>query len=575
MLINGATINGAPINGSSSTPVVEPEYVVRGIGYRWRLRVIVGGVDMTAQLTDRADIDREEGAAGVGSIALYLPPGPVVPTDWIGRAVTIDYISTTSGITTEERRFTGQIVSPIWNPLTRVMACELSDQLQQRVEALTTAAIDTLCGGYWSADVFEPVDGRSHWDYAQERLSTRPFSLDSSPSGELRSHSWYATAPHFVFGAGTTLDQSMSLKLAQLGNITNRIEIEFSYRYSRLWQRNQQYTWQHPQTGGSVGAGGFCNWQHAGGSEVPTIEMIEDATSGNGQTLINASYYLVPLTVSGGQNAGSVCDPEFIWINSFDTLLLGANWTGARRWVQTVTETYNLALYTPAGEAEATRVVQRAGYSFEVEDDAAEAWTTETIPNGSDDDVTDLDVEARRAAAVNVALRIGQTQLIAANRAAVLSWSVPTSMALGIDLGHTLQLDDQGVQGLGSCVRVVDNFDFSAGTAITTLSIAVMRGGGVTDPLTLPPRLGVGVTPTPDSGAGVGLPTQISEFGGEPYDDLLPGFAGNADGGGGPEVFPRRFDAPVDEIPASERDENKLTGEYLYRVGIPNDTLEL
>ena len=33
--------------------------------------------------------------------------------------------------------------------------------------------------------------------------------------------------------------------------------------------------------------------------------------------------------------------------------------------------------------------------------------------------------------------------------------------------------------------------------------------------------------------------------------------------------------APADEIPATERDENKLTAEQLYRVGIPDNTLEL
>ncbi len=572
MLINGSTINGAPINGRSSAPAVEPEYVVRGIGYRWRLRVMVGGVDMTGQLTGSADIDREEGAAGVGSIALYLPPGPVVPTDWIARAVTIDYISTTGGITTEARRFTGQIVSPVWNPLNRVLSCELGDQLQQRVEALTVAEIDTLTGGYWSADVFEPVEGRSHWDYAQERMSTRPYSLDTSPTGELRVHSWYAVAPHFVFGAGTTLDQSMSLELAPAGNITNRIEVEVSYRYNRLWQRNQSYSWAHPDAEGFTGIQGFCSW--GGGSETPDIEMVEGAASDNGQTVINAVYDRVPLTVTDGENSGSFCDPEFAWINIYDSLLLAATWTGARRWTQVVTETYRFALATPAGEDEATRIVQRDSYSLDIEDDAADAWESAPIIGGVSG-ATDLHDEARRASVINIALRVGQTRLIYDSRAGVLSWSVPTSMAMGIDLVHTLQLDDQGVQGLGKCVRIVDMFDFARGTAITTLSIAVMRGGGVSDVLTVPPRLDASPAGTPSSVNGLGLPTQLGYSGAPPYDDELDGFAGNVSAGGGADPYPRRLTVPADEIPAAERDENKLAADYLYRVGIPNGTLEL
>jgi len=568
-MLNGSPLNGATLNGGApAAGVVEPAYVVRGVGYRWRLRLLVGEVDMTAQLLGAVDEDREEGAAGVAGFELYLPPGPVVPTDWIGKAASLDYISTTAGVTTEERRYTGKIVSPRWNPVTRVMSCECSDQLQQRVEAMTVAAIDSLTGGYWSADIFEPTEGRSHWDYALERLSTRPVSLDCSPAGALRFTSWYATAPHFVFGAGTTLYQSLGLDLAPLSSITNRIEVEFNYRYSRLWQRNQQYTWKHPETGSSEGIGGFCLWRTFP-SELPTIDMVEEAASGNGQTIVSSSYYLLPGTMA------DPCGDGAPWINfTGEDLLLGANWTGARRWAQTLTETYKFALSTAAGEVEYTRIVQRASYSFEVEDEAAEAWESDPIIGG-ESSATDLHDETRRATAINVVLRIHQTEIIAAHRATLISWDVPTSMAMGVDLIHTLELNAEGVHAVGKCRRIVDRFDLTSGAAITTLTIAVMRGGGTSDPLTLPARLGTVAVGTPDSGDGLLLPTQLSGFLLPPYDETLPGFSGNNDGGGAEETFPRRLDAPVDEIPATERDENKLTAERLYRVGIPNNTLEL
>lgn len=566
MALNGSALNSGPLNGAPVRGVVAPEYVLRGVGYRWRLRLTVGGVDLTGQLTGTIDDDREANAAGVAGFDLYLPPGPVVPTDWIGKTVALDYISTVAGLTTEERRYTGQIVSPVWNPTVRILSCECSDQRQQRVEAMTVPAIDTLVGGYWSADVFDAVEGRSHWDYALERLSTRPVSLDCSPSGDLRVSSWYATAPHFVFGPGTTLDQSMSLDLAPLSSITNRVEIEFSYRYSRLWQRTQQYSWKHPETGSSEGISGFCTWRGFP-SELPTTEMIEDACADNGQTLVEPVYYYLP------GNLTDPCGDGASWTNPFDNLLLGAGWKGARRWVQQVTETYTLNLATAAGEVESTRIVQRAGYAFEVEDADAAAWTEQSM--AGDSSVTDLDSEARRAAAINVALRIGQTEIIDAHRQTIISWDVPTSMAMGVDLIHTLRLENLGVQAQGKCVRIRDRFDPANGSAITTLSIAVMRGGGTSDPLTLPARLGEGVIGTPDSGNGLNLPTQLSGYLLPPYDPDLPGFSGNNDAGGGTETFPRRLDAPADELPASERDENTLTAERLYRVGIPNDPLEL
>lgn len=561
MLINGSTINGAPINGSSSAPAVEPEYVVRGIGYRWRLRVMVGGVDMTGQLTGSADIDREEGAAGVGSIALYLPPGPVVPTDWIGRAVTIDYISTTSGITTEARRFTGQIASPVWNPLNRVLSCELSDQLQQRVEALSIAEIDTLTGGYWSADVFEPTEGRSHWDYAQERMSTRTASLDCSPTGELRVHSWYATSPDFVFGPGTTLDNSLSVQLPDLGDLTNVVEIEADYRYARLRQRNDYYEW--------IG-GGFCNWYFPETNELPTIGMIQEAVEKVGGTLLDSySWDILP------PSHPDPCANDIPWVNVYTDLLLGASFISGRRWAQAITERYPLRVEVTASIAVVGEVIERISGALEVETAAAETWAETPFTDGFNSHTDERD-EPRRLLFLEVLLHQATAKVVSAHRETTVSWQVPTSMAMGIDLTHTLELDDQGCRALGRVRRIVDGYDFVAGTAITTISIAVMRGGGaITDPLTPPASVD---EPQPGPGwATTILPTQLGGHDDSPpYDDELTGFAGNyALVHPLAEPYPRRFDIVASEIAADKRDELIVPIAQTYRVAIPNDLLEL
>jgi hypothetical protein len=103
-----------------------------------------------------------------------------------------------------------------------------------------------------------------------------------------------------------------------------------------------------------------------------------------------------------------------------------------------------------------------------------------------------------------------------------------------------------------------------------------MRGGGsITDPL-LPPAAEV---PTPAPGAGnINLPTQLGGRAGVPeYDDALPGFSGNfsASDTADPIMYPRRFDVPVAEITAEQRDELPVPIEATYRVAIPNDLLEL
>ncbi|SDJ61482.1 hypothetical protein [Pseudomonas indica] len=576
-MLNGFPLNALPLN-SLGGGQEEPVYVVRGFAFTWRLRLLIDGQDVTERLAGTVDVDREEGAAAVSGFDLFMPPGTtVVPSDWAGKAVVLEYISVSAGITAVGRRFSGRLTEPVWNPVTRLLSCECSDRLQQRTEALSVAEIDALVGGHWSADVFEPVQGRSHWDYAQERLSTRTASLDCSPYGDMRVTSWYAAQPHFVFGAGTTLYQSLALDLPSLDTVTNRVELEINYRYPRLWQFNQSFGWVHPGMGGFSGIQGFCHWR-PWSTELPTTDMIESAVTGAGMVIIGSvGGFKLPLSMS------DPCGDGNPWINTFDDLWLAVGVIGGRRWTQSVTETYNLALATPAGEVEGTRTVARESVSLDIEDDRAEEWdgSLEEDPSG-DSSVEDLSDEARRQAALICVLRRAEAKIISAHRGSLVSWSVPTSMALGVDLVHTLQLDDQGAKALGKCVRIRDSFDLESGEAVSTLTIAVMRGGGVSDPLTVPSAPDTSLPPL--EGPGAGLPTQL---GGRvfdpdgnpipPYDDERDGFSGNyslADDATAVS-FPRRIDVDARDIPAEYRDERTATRNVLYRVGVPNDQLEL
>jgi len=341
-MLNASPLNAVPLNGVAGSSA-EPEYIVRGQSFVWTLRLMVGGLNLTPMLTGSVTVDREEGAAGIAGFDLFIAPGvAVVPPDWKGRAVSIDYISTSQGETTEARKFTGQISRADWNPVNRILSCECSDQLQQRVEGMAIGAIDALVGGWWSEDLFEPVEGRSHWDYARERMSTRTASLDCSAYGDLRVTSWYATAPHFVFGPGTTLYQQIDLQQSDLEATTNRVEIEFSYRYPRLWQLNESYSWTHVNAGG--GQSGFCNWR-TWATELPDTDMIASAVSGSGQQLLGGvGGYKLPLSMA------NPCGDGNGWVNTFDNLWLQASFTGARRWVQSVTESYKLVLSIPDRE---------------------------------------------------------------------------------------------------------------------------------------------------------------------------------------------------------------------------------
>nr|WP_254797399.1 hypothetical protein [Pseudomonas aromaticivorans] len=584
--MNGSTLNGATLNGGAGS--IQQIQIGTAPAFVWQAMVTLGGVDVTALLIGAVTVDREEGAAGVADFALHYPPGADVPADITDRAVTIDLISIASGETTQTRLFTGVAAEPVWNALSRTMAVTCTDNLQQRVEALSVDAVDALVEGQWSLDVFDPLDGRSRWDYAVERLQSRQASLDCSPHGNLRVTSWYSEQqPHVLFGAGTTLYESIGVELAQLSSVTNRVELEIAYRYSRFRERRQQYSWIHPNTGGLGGLGGFCAWR-SDDTELPTTEMVIDAAKDGGLTPVAASYYRLPPSM------GNPCGDGSPWINSFDNLLLGASWTGATRWVQTVTETYSLTLATAAGTIEGQQVIARDGTSFEVE--APEGWEeslTSIDPDATDDEVAgdespelgdpgDRDDEPRRLAALHLQLAMAHTTLIAAHRQTRVTWSAPTPMVLGIDLIHTLEIDDQYIRARGKCSRRVDKLDFDSGECITDLTISVMRGGGESDPLIIPARPGVlPAEPEQNPAREVisdTLPTQLGgKLASPAYDEAKPGFSGNYTNVEDLtlETFPRRLDGQVAEIPAADRDEYTATAAQLYRVGIPNDLLEL
>ncbi|MFZ5959856.1 hypothetical protein ACOXVJ_20335 [Pseudomonas knackmussii] len=577
MLINGAPLNSVPLNTlSTSSGTVDP--LVPPLAVVWRCRLMLGGVDMTAQLTGTVRIEREEGAAAIAEFSIHLPEAGVDVISWTGRPVEIYFQDRQDGTWLEELRFSGWLEQPTYDPRNRIVSCEATDRLQDLVEAMEITDIDTLVGGLWTEDVFDPVDGRSHWDYALERLGTLPASLDRAVTGELRVTPWVATAPTASFGPGTTVDQSLSVEMAKLSERVNRVELSISYRFTRLRERHQDFAWQHPDIQGTSIDASFCIWRHES-SEVPSTDMIKDALSSAGYHLLNGAELLaLPPT-------GIYCTPPQAWINNFDNLLLAANFAGGMRWGQPITETYTLTVEAPESIAQAGEVLRRDGTALESELDRAKDFE-EADFGGPDSDaeqdaledwVVDLREDERLALSARCQLATASVSILAAHRGNKVGWQVPTPMARGIDLVHSLYLGDH-CRARGKVFSIVDEWSFEGQTAITTLTLAISRGGGViSDPLDLPAP--PDTQPTGSVPSLIQLGNQIR--GKNPllvYDDTLDGFAGNYDNpapGTPPEEFPRRFQLTAPEVPATHRDEFTAEQTATYRVAIPNDLLEL
>lgn len=559
-----------PGGGNQPQP---PVTVDPGHSYVWRMGVRVAGEDVTSRLTGQITIDREEGAAGLATFSIQLELGPVVPTDWIGRAVEVDFLYWRGDEARSIRRYTGQVSDPTYEPSSRVLTLECTDSLQKRVEAMAIAEIDALVGGMWSADVFQPTEGRSHWDYAAERMSSRAASLDASPYGQLRVTPWAANTPSYTFGPGSTQYGTTSVELAQLDNLTNVVIIEGGYRFPRLWQENNTYQWVSPQMDGFLTIGqGFCAWR-AHSTELPSKEMVNDAVEGTGQTLLSADWGELP------DSHPDPCGTGAPWINYYyPELLLSFKVTTGRRWVQQITEQYTLRIEATASVEQAGEQITRERLALEIEDKRAETWESEPITDkDSKGGITDLGDESRRAAAINVLVNQAYVAILGAHRDTKVKIEIPTPLASDVDLIHTLSINDAGIKAIGKCRQIEDDFDLETGSAITRLTIAIMRGGGtVQDAPSLPPLTPV-INP-PTGSTFEALPTQISgKLSDPPFDEELDGFSGSYTNppAGTPERYPRRIKIQAPEIEAARRDEQVNEVNAVYRITIPNDLLEL
>ncbi len=581
MQLNGAELNAVPLNGAAALgqPAVTVEPVISVL---WGARVLLGGVDISANLTGSLRIEREEGAATLADFVLSLDAGAVNPAAYIGKTVEVYYQHWDGAAWVEHLRFAGQVIRPQYSMQERLLSCDCSDRLQDAIEALTVAQVDTLAGGQWSADLFESPEGRSRWDYAQERMSTQAASLQKSVSGVLQVTPWAATAPAFVFPEGSVLDQSMDWIPVELSERVNVVELELDYRFIRLRQRHQAFAWQHPDIIDASLGGGFCLWRHDS-TELPDIEMVTAACTGAGYQAIldGANWHRLP-------PSGVYCDPPAAWGNIYLDLLLGGQWTAALRWSQPVTEQYKLRIEAPASIVQAGEVIRRDSITAETESDREAEFegATYTTPEADavqdtlGDWVVDLRDIPRLEGAAVIGVSMARVQVLAAHRANRLSFQLPTADTLGVRLEHTLRVEDmiagQAVRCQAKLASLIDEWDFDTGEAITTLLLAVSQGGGdVTDPAAPP-----AIPASTPAGAPPVLITLSSQLGGRNtspvYDSELLGFSGNYSvTTAGVEPFPREFKVEMPEIPAAHQDDYQVASNKTYRVAIPNDLLEL
>ena len=560
--------------------------VAIGTTQRPAVVAVLAGVDISARLTDVVEVDREAGQSARATLSFLPLGGSVDLAAWISAPLTIDLDNGAGPV----RVFTGTVSDTRYDPLRRVTLIDATDDLQALLDAMPAPIIDYVVGGLWSAAVFDSA--ATGWARAQDRMSTQPADLDRDAWGAVRVTPWAAAAvAHHTFGAGAIVDESLRVEPGRWREMINRIEVTAEIRYTRRLHRE-----------------GTLRWDFAGGAMIdylllhatlPDEDMIRSAAATNGWQVVSERWrQRAPSGVYGG----------VLWhfhpaLEAHPWQVLGANLTAARRWSQTITETYTLTVECPASIARfgANVAQDRATYSAP---DAETGWEDAELPLRTDGigGSTDLagaltapngdqyfdDLPAGvRGDAIGTVLARARTALLAAHRVHTGEITVP--LLPGIDTPHTARIETATATVQGRVRQVVHRLTLG-GEATTTVRVALSQSAAGAQPddvlaaPAVPPSLPAAGSP-PRLGSVGGVDTHLGGYHGAPEYIRAASFTApedNPDWTGyvgnrqipwaGSVTFDERFVVDWGEIP---RDPIDTTAAATYRVAVPHDTVDL
>lgn len=280
----------------------------------WTAIVEVDSVDLSASLLGEIRIDAEEGGARIAEFTLRPADGaPFVIADWVGSAVTIDIADMATGTPASIRRlFTGIVDTPELALNQRLLALRCTDNLQGVVEAMSAAAIDAaIPGGHHSPVIFDPA--ARGWSRAQDRLATNAAAFDLDPAGNPRLTDWAPkVTPDLLFTDDHIMDGSVGVSFASRHQLTNRVDIDFGYRFPRVKSEGHEVSFDYVDAGSISAHVVAGNWflQRA---------AVEAAIAAAGGAAITMVYEPLPNTPAIGSWAQGPYDAELCM--GFDALV--------------------------------------------------------------------------------------------------------------------------------------------------------------------------------------------------------------------------------------------------------------
>ncbi len=215
----------------------------------WSAKVIIGGVDVSGQLSGLLRIEAEEDAARIATFDL-LPASAAQLAALEGAAVSIDITVFGGGYSATRRRFTGVVESVKFSAAERVAELACRDGYQDRIRAAGgEATARALFGGLetvspkivaWNADEPDPSG------YFAAVLDTVPGATFIDGSGSWRVVSWDIGTPARTYTANDMFDPGPVVETAQRAELPRAVVATLAHRFLRLHNVELGLNWQEP-----------------------------------------------------------------------------------------------------------------------------------------------------------------------------------------------------------------------------------------------------------------------------------------------------------------------------------------
>jgi hypothetical protein len=451
----------------------------------WTARVSIDGADVSSKIIGDIRIEAEEGSARIADLTYKPDAGATFAiAAWVGKTISIDVANYSTGSATSiQRLFTGLIDTPTFNLEARTIGLRCTDNLQNIVEGMSTAAIDVaIPSGYASPVIFDPA--ARGWSRAQDRLSTVHSALDLTPAGALRLTDWTPKiTPDLTFTDAHVLDGSVAVSLTSRNQLTNRVDIDFGYRFPRVKAECYPISFSYVDEGSIASYVSTLGW-------FLQRKAVEAAIKAAGGTIATMTYTALPGSAIGSWIPGPY-DGE---------LCMGFTGTVSFDYAQQIEEQHSITVLDPnsiaavgtlrdrlsgalVGEYPPITAVETSMTLFKNDITGIPPMDTATPVSGltTSANVT-LTSETDRSAAnaaMQALIATAKNRIWGSHRQNTVAASVPLNP--GVDLDKTIEINVTGVHAQGKCRSVAHRLSTDSGQATSefVLAICSVAGTGV------------------------------------------------------------------------------------------------